>query len=225
MRGGEGRSFVLRALRGAWIASGALALTAILFLVLPWMQTIAEAPETDLVVRAVESADVPPPPPPPEEEPEEEPEPEEPPPELVEELPPLDLSQLELALSLDAGSGAGDWGPGEAALALAAPSVEQGEVEELFSMSDLDQKPRVLHQPSPAIDEGLRKRTPSTVHVIFVVDQQGRVEDPAVQSSTDPAFERPALAAVKQWKFEPGKRKGEPVRFRMRVPITFSRGS
>jgi len=45
-----------------------------------------------------------------------------------------------------------------------------------------------------------------------------------VQNSTDPIFEGPALAAIKQWKFEPGKRKGEPVRFRMRVPITFPKG-
>ena len=36
--------------------------------------------------------------------------------------------------------------------------------------------------------------------------------------------ERPALAAVKKWKFEPGKKGGEPVRFRMRVPITFPKG-
>ena len=32
-----------------------------------------------------------------------------------------------------------------------------------------------------------------------------------------------ALKAVKQWKFEPGKRKGKPVQFRMRVPITFQK--
>ena len=36
--------------------------------------------------------------------------------------------------------------------------------------------------------------------------------------------EKPALAAIKQWKFEPGKRSGQPVRFRMRVPITFPEG-
>jgi protein TonB len=45
-----------------------------------------------------------------------------------------------------------------------------------------------------------------------------------VQSSSDPVFEAPSLAAVKQWKFEPGKRNGKPVRFRMRVPITFPEG-
>jgi protein TonB len=37
-------------------------------------------------------------------------------------------------------------------------------------------------------------------------------------------FEAPALKAVKQWKFEPGKKNGKAVRFRMRVPITFPKG-
>ena len=45
-----------------------------------------------------------------------------------------------------------------------------------------------------------------------------------VQKSSDPVFETPALAAVKQWKFEPGKRNGQAVRFRMRVPINFPEG-
>jgi protein TonB len=42
-----------------------------------------------------------------------------------------------------------------------------------------------------------------------------------VQSSDDPIFERPALAAIKQWRFEPARRKGEPVSFRLRQKITF----
>jgi protein TonB len=63
------------------------------------------------------------------------------------------------------------------------------------------------------------------VYVLFVVDQRGRVESPMVQSSTDPKFEAAAVAAVKQWKFEPGKRNGQAVKFRMRVPITFPKKS
>jgi protein TonB len=57
--------------------------------------------------------------------------------------------------------------------------------------------------------------------VVFTVDQQGRVENPVVQSASDPAFEQPVLAAIKQWKFEPGKRSGKAVRFRMRQPFSF----
>jgi protein TonB len=71
------------------------------------------------------------------------------------------------------------------------------------------------------VEAPLRKRVPATVHVLFVVAPDGRVESPLVQKSTDAMFERSALAAVKQWRFEPGKKNGEAVRFRMRVPITF----
>jgi protein TonB len=92
-------------------------------------------------------------------------------------------------------------------------------------LSDLDQKPRILYQPSPTLNAELRKRAPGTVHIIFIVDERGRVQNPIVQKSTDPIFEAPALAALQQWKFEPVKRKGETVRFRMQVPITFPKAN
>jgi protein TonB len=194
---------------GVRVVVGASVLTLGCFLVLPLMETISSGPVADL----------PPPPPPMEPEPEQEPEPDEQPPQLEENSAPLDLSQLELALNPGMG---GDWGTADFAVKLSATvSPTGGGDDGLFSLADLDQKPRAIYQPMPQLDAQLRKKAPGSVHVIFVVDQKGKVEDPRVQSATDPAFERPALAAVKQWKFEPGKRQGQPVRFRMRVPITF----
>jgi protein TonB len=176
-----------------------------------------------MIVQGVNTA-LPPPPPPPVEEEKEEEKPEEeppPPPKLAEDTPPLDLSQLELALNPGTGGGVG--GDFEVRLPVGGGSGQGdgADVDQLFSMSDLDQKPRVIYQPSPQTSSQLQKLAPGTVTIVFVVDQRGRVENPLVQSSSNPAFEAPALAAVKQWKFEPGKRNGEPVRFRMRVPITF----
>jgi protein TonB len=60
--------------------------------------------------------------------------------------------------------------------------------------------------------------------VIFIIDRNGRVTNATVQKSTHHEFERPALTAVKKWKFDPGKRGGKPVQFKMRIPITFSLG-
>jgi protein TonB len=204
----------------ALVVAGALALTVAFFLVLPLMQTIASRSDTDLRVQTVDVADVPPPPPPPEEPPPEEEPPEEPP-ELMEEAPPLDLSQLELAL--DPGFNEG-WMTGDFAVKLNAAASGDGEVDALFSMADLDQKPRVIYQPSPTLNAKMRKKAPGKVTVIFVVDERGRVENPIVRQSSDPIFERAALAAVKQWKFEPGKRNGRPVQFRMLVPVIFPKG-
>lgn len=226
MRHHRARSLLRSAARFAAVTLCSLGATLALFLVLPLMETIAQAPDTDLILQSVDTADVPPPPPPHEEieEEESEPEPDAKPPELDESAPPLDLAQLELALN--PGSG-GDWGGADFAVKLntfASTAKQQDDIDALFALADLDQAPRAVFQPSPIVDRELRKKTPATVYVLFVVDRQGRVENPLVQKSTDALFEKPALAAVKQWKFEPGKRNGEAVRFRMRVPITFPQG-
>jgi protein TonB len=199
-----------------------------IFMLLPVLDRITSGPRADLTVQEMNVANVPPPPAPPieEEEPEEpEPPPEAEPPKLAEEAPPLDLAMLELALN--PGTGGAGFG-GDFAVKLPVGGASGGgageDVDALFSLSDLDQKPRVIYQPSPQMPPQLRKLAPATVAIVFVVDQRGRVENPIVQSSSDPSFEGAALAAVKQWKFEPGKRNGEPVKFRMRVPITFPKG-
>lgn len=203
------------------VISGTMLLTLMLFLVLPLMQTISRPLNIDLMLQPVDTAYVPPPPPPPEPEPEEKPETEEKPPELMEDSQPLDLAQLELALN---SSFSDTWISGDFTVDLKT-IISAGEgLDSLFSMADLDQKPRVIYQPGPILNAQVRRKAPGTVYILFIVDQNGRVENPMVQSSMDPIFEKPALNAVKQWKFEPGKRKGQPVRFRMRVPISFPKG-
>jgi protein TonB len=200
------------------VVSGALSLTLVFFLVLPLIQAIGELPQSDTLVRSFDSVALPPPPAPPEPEPEPEPETEEQPPELMEESQPLDLSQL--ALALDPGFGTGGVG-GDFTIDLGAVMQGRGNVDALFSLADLDQKPRALYRPSPVLNAKQRRATPGTVTVVFIVDQAGKVESPVVMNSTDPVFERSALDAVKKWKFEPGKRAGEAVRFRIRQPISF----
>jgi len=205
------------------VALGAIGLTLLLFLVLPLMQAIHPPPATDLLVRSADTASLEPPPPLEEPEPEEEEPEEEPPPQMDAEAQPLDLSQLELAVG-GATDGSG-WGAAEFAVKLDTALPGGDAAQELFSLADLDQKPRVLHQPGPMLDAEARKAGGGTVYVLFVVDPDGRVESPIVHKQLHPALDRAALAAVKQWKFEPGRRNGQSVRFRMRVPITFPEGN
>ncbi|MGE4286316.1 MAG: energy transducer TonB [Phycisphaerae bacterium] len=200
---------------------GAAALTLTFFLVLPLMQTLGKPPATDMIVTTVDTAKLEPPPPAIEPEQEPEPEPEEAPPELAEETPPLSLDQLTMALN----PGISDsWMQGDFAMKLNTAVSNSKDVDELFSIADLDQKPRIVYQPAPVLSNEVRRKAPGTVYVIFIVGKDGRVENPQVQKSSDPVFDRPALNAIKKWKFEPGKRNGRPVRFRMRVPITFPEG-
>jgi protein TonB len=67
-----------------------------------------------------------------------------------------------------------------------------------------------------------RRKIGGTVQVVFLVDTEGRVSSPKVESSTNAEFDAPALEAVKQWRFEAGTRGGQKVSFKMRVPITFN---
>ena len=46
--------------------------------------------------------------------------------------------------------------------------------------------------------------------------------DPRVVKSSDRMFEEPTLRAVAKWQFEPGRRAGRIVRFRMAVPVVFN---
>lgn len=215
-------SLLRRLLHYPVVGAGSVACTVLLFFVLPLIQAINDLPEADVLVRGARTAYVPPPDAEPPPEPEEEPEKEEEPPELKEESQPLDLSQLELALN--PGGFSGGWIKGDFGVELDAISGGR-DAESLFSLADLDQEPRAIYQSDPIMNARIRRKAPGKVYVLFVVNARGRVENPIIQRSTDAVFERPALAAVKKWRFEPGKRKGKPVRFRMRVPITFPRGN
>jgi protein TonB len=214
-----------------WTILGAALLTLIFFIVLPLMQTISKPPTNALFLAEVDLAHAEPPPPPPppsEEEPERKLETEDRLPELVEQAPPLDLSQLELALNPGFSEGwmaGGDFAINLNALMATTNTSSGGDgLDAIFSELDLDEKPRAVYQPGPVMNVQMRRRTPATVYILFLVDERGRVVEPRVQKSTDQIFEKPALSAVKQWQFEPGKRKGKAVRFRMRVPIIFPQG-
>ncbi|MFO1029626.1 MAG: TonB family protein [Planctomycetota bacterium] len=215
------RSGLAKAWRLLVATCGAMLMMLACFLLLPVLQAISATAPKDLELREVDTAALPPPPPPIEEEKQDEKPPEDAkPPEMVESAPPLDLAQLELALN--PGTGGGDL-TGDYAIKIQGLAAAGGgkDGDDLFSLADLDQKPRVLFQQQPVLTAQLRKRMPATVNVVFTVDEQGRVESPRVQTSSDAEFEAAALAAIRQWKFEPGKRAGKPVRFRMRQPMTF----
>jgi protein TonB len=92
-----------------------------------------------------------------------------------------------------------------------------------FDVGELDQRARPIFQAAPNYPFELRqKKVEGVVHMLFIVDKDGRVVNPKVEKSDHPAFERPALDAVRQWKFEPAVRGGEKVASKMRIPIRFS---
>jgi TonB family protein len=82
--------------------------------------------------------------------------------------------------------------------------------------------PRVTFQeppiyPFPMRASGMR----GEVVVDFIVDIEGRVRNAFVIKSLNPAFDDPALEAVRKWQFESGRVGDRPVNTHMQVPVVF----
>lgn len=60
------------------------------------------------------------------------------------------------------------------------------------------------------------------VIVDFIVGETGEVLFAAAVASTDPRFNASAVQAVRTWRFDPARRGGQPVRCRLRVPLSFT---
>lgn len=93
----------------------------------------------------------------------------------------------------------------------------------IVSSAFLDNAPVTRRQTPPAYPHAMKVAGVSgTVWVEFVVDENGRVHDVRVTKTTNESFNDATVNAVSSWRFEPGKRKGVPVRFRMTIPIVFN---
>lgn len=96
----------------------------------------------------------------------------------------------------------------------------------IYRGSELDNPPRAVFQAKPVYPYSMRSTGMSgDVLVNFMVDERGNVVDARVVRSTNREFEEPTLRAVSHWRFEPGKRHGRVVRFRMTLPVTFAVGN
>ncbi len=203
-----------------WPIAGAVGLSFVLFLLLPFTTMISGKRADKVELTKVGAVDAPPPDnqPPPEPPPPPEKEEEPPPPELAPaEAQPMSIDQL----TADVAVGGGGFLAGM--LMSNADNPQEAMKEMIFSMEDLDQKPVAIAQISPLHPRDLLKaKVEGQVVLLFVVDEQGRVEDPRVENSSRPEFERPALDAVRKWKFKPGTKEGAPVKTYIRQPIRFS---
>lgn len=93
----------------------------------------------------------------------------------------------------------------------------------VIASSLLDNPPRTRLQSSPLYPpEARRDGLRGEVLVEFLVDESGRVAEARVVSSSHRVFEEATLRAVAKWQFEPGRRDGRIVRFRMAVPVMFN---
>jgi len=193
----------------------AIGMSLLIFLLIPIAQKLATSPYKDREIMQTTQLAPPelmediPPPPPPEEIIEE--------PELQEAPPPPSIEALEFMLNPDV--------TGIASADMRLPDVEMDRRLtdlDIFDISDLDEPPGVVFSAAPQYPESMRRAgIGGRVIMRFVVDEEGRARDIIVEASPNPAFDRPAIDAVRQWRFTIGKKNGRVVKFRMRLPMVF----
>ena len=82
--------------------------------------------------------------------------------------------------------------------------------------------PRILYQPDPEYSEPARKaKYEGTVVLGLIVGPDGRPRDIRVTRSLGMGLDEKAIEAVRQWKFEPARKNGQPVAVQINVEVDF----
>lgn len=102
-------------------------------------------------------------------------------------------------------------------------TVPTGKMANLFNLSDLDQTPVPTYQVQPQYPYELKQAGVTGKVVLgFILDSHGNVRDIYVISSSNAAFEQPAIQALERWRFRPGRKAGKAVNTRMIQPFNFT---
>lgn len=94
---------------------------------------------------------------------------------------------------------------------------------ETYSMGEITEKgipPGIVKRIDPQLPDfssgnmlvlPLYRPLPGRVIIDFVIDEQGRVRNPRAVEYSDEGLVRPAMEAIVEWRYEPGKLNGKPV--------------
>ena len=99
---------------------------------------------------------------------------------------------------------------------------DEARAQFVFNVDDLDSTPSPLYRKSPNYPQQLRRDDiEGRVVAEFRVDRDGQTHDIRIVESDHREFSASVVAALLSWRFVPGLVDGEPVEFRMRIPMVF----
>jgi TonB family protein len=82
--------------------------------------------------------------------------------------------------------------------------------------------PRVIYSPDPEFSEEARKaKFQGTVVLWLIVGPDGRPHEVGVYRSLGVGLDEKAIEAIRQWRFEPGRKDGIPVAVQLNVEVSF----
>jgi len=103
----------------------------------------------------------------------------------------------------------------------ACPSTP-GDGDQAVSFEAVGLAPVLVLRVEPSYPETMRRiREEGTVAINAIIGRDGTIEEASVLTGTNALFEAEALRAVRQWRYEPGRLNGRPVRVRLLVSVSF----
>lgn len=82
--------------------------------------------------------------------------------------------------------------------------------------------PKVLYKTEPAYTEEARNaKIEGVVELAVEIDPDGLAQDIQVRKSLDGGLDQSAIAAIGQWRFQPGRKNGKPVRVAAKIEVNF----
>ena len=98
-----------------------------------------------------------------------------------------------------------------------------GQEETAYSVKDPGvSAPVVIHKVEPKYTDAAKEaKIQGTVILNLEVTREGLADKIAVKEGLAPDLDQNAIKAVRQWRFKPGTKDGEPVRVKAAMEINF----
>jgi TonB family protein len=95
-------------------------------------------------------------------------------------------------------------------------------IDQAVAITDEITPPRLSEVASPDYTtEAKKKKIEGSVRLMIVVDKKGDVVDAKVVKGLGYGLDENAVIAVKEWKYKPAEKDGEPVTVKMEVSVDF----
>ena len=111
------------------------------------------------------------------------------------------------------------------ATAPAAPPAPAGPIPgKIYTAEDEAVRPPVVvRQEIPSVPQNLMSMVKPRGLVEVVIDEQGRVVGMSMRQSLHPGYDALILGAARDWKYQPARYDGQPVRFRRLISVAVKR--
>ena len=104
------------------------------------------------------------------------------------------------------------------------PPVPQPDPNRVYTMGDREVAPPVIiRQEMPRLTPMMKLQAKERGIVEIVIDEQGRVTFVTLRESVQPMFDSELMSAAREWRYQPARLAGKPVRYRKMIQINIQR--